>query len=251
MNGTQVLRVGGRWLMKGPRRQRVFNLATKTARSALDGKIRRGPAAGLRFSGGDTAGYVLGMSEPAVQQALVDHLHPGAVFFDVGANIGFMTVLACRLAGPTGQVHCFEPLLVNLAQLRANLDANGFSAHIHEVALSDSPGQVEMAYSENLGRAHFADDGADNSDRTMTVPTVRLDDLDLPAPTLVKIDVEGAEGHVLRGMGRILREHRPVVLVELHPGHEDEARELLRDAGYTLRELDDAGGMPHVLARPR
>ena len=80
-----------------------------------------GPAAGLRVRGGDTLlGYVFGYSETSVQQTLVNYLAPGSVFYDIGANVGFFSVLGCRLVGPTGQVHCFEPIAENVALLRRN-----------------------------------------------------------------------------------------------------------------------------------
>src|SRR4051812_20188627 len=77
------LRKVGRWLMNSPRRRRLFDALTRIAVRALGGRIRRGPAKGLRFQGGDTAGYLLGASEPHTQRVLVDYLRPGDVFFDI------------------------------------------------------------------------------------------------------------------------------------------------------------------------
>jgi FkbM family methyltransferase len=238
-----TLRKMARWLMNGPQRRKAFDALTRLALRLLGGKIRGGPAKGLRFRGGDTAGYVLGASEPQVQMILVSHLRTGGVFYDIGANIGFLSVLGCRLVGPTGEVHCFEPLEENLRALRWNLDANGFTAVVHPLALSDSAGEASMVTDGPLGRAHFGNG-------TATVPTARLDDLQLRPPTVVKIDVEGAESLVLSGMRQILAEHKPVVLVEIHPGQGAPVRSLLIDAGYELDALED-GGMPHLLATPR
>ena len=220
-------------------RRRVFDAATTVGLKALDGKIRGGPAKGLRFHGGDTLGYLLGRSEPAVQGAMVRYLPAGGVFFDVGANIGFHTVLGRRLVGPAGQVHVFEPLEENLAQLRRNLDANGFDATIHPVALSDRAGSERMIADGLLGRARFG-----QGERM--VETARLDDLALPIPDLVKIDVEGAEELVIEGMGGMLS-HRPAMVIETH-GTDREVERLLVEHGYAVERLDD-GGMPHLIAR--
>jgi FkbM family methyltransferase len=227
--------------MRGPRRRRVYELLNTAAKRVLGHRVRSGPARGARFSGGDTAGYVLGVSEPAVQAAIVQHLGKGGVLYDVGAHAGFMTVLGCHLGG---YVHSFEPIPENLAALRRNLEANGFTnASIHEIALSDEDGTACMDPGEHAITAGFAADGG------VPVRTARCDSLGLPAPTVVKIDVEGAETAVLRGMTQTLRHHRPVVIVEIHDGQEPETRRILAEHGYGIAKIDD-GGMPHLLATP-
>lgn len=222
--------------MDGPKRRRAFDAATTAGLKALGGRIRGGPLRGHRFYGGDTLGYLLGQSEPQVQQAILDYLPSGGVFYDVGANIGFLTLLGCSRGA---EVHAFEPLEENLQQLRRNTDANGYQAHIHPIALSDSTGTATMAADGPLGRAHL---GAGE----ITVDTRRLDDLGLPAPNVVKIDVEGAESRVLDGMRETLAQHRPVLIIEIHDGQERPVRERL--SGYEITRLQ-GGGMPHLLAR--
>jgi FkbM family methyltransferase len=243
--GARAARTTGRFLMRGPRRRRLYDALNGAARRRLGGRIRSGPAAGLRFAGGDTAGYLLGFSEPAVQQALVDHLHAGGVLYDVGANAGFVSVLGCRLVGPTGEVHCFEPVPENLAVLRRNLAANGFAqAVVHPLAVSDRDGEVAMVADGPTITARIDAAGG------LLVPSARLDGLGLPPPTVVKIDVEGAESRVLAGMRGVLERDRPVIVVEIHGDEEAPVREILASAGYRdVVALADAG-MSHLLARP-
>lgn len=83
---------------------------------------------------------MLGLSERAVQDALVEHLQRGGVFWDVGAHAGFMALLADRLVGPEGRVDCFEPIAANIAVLERNLDANKARKNIHQLALADETG---------------------------------------------------------------------------------------------------------------
>lgn len=245
MDSSRLLRASGRWLMRGPRRRRCYNVLNRCAQRLLGSRIRGGPAAGLRFRGGDTIGYVLGISEPALQHALGEHLRPGDVLYDVGAHAGFVSVLGCRLVGPDGHVHCFEPVPANVAVLRSNLKANGFlNATIHAVALSDHDGEVRMDLGERGITAHIAPGGG------FVAAAMRCDSLGLPPPAVVKIDVEGAESRVLGGMRQMLRERRPVVIVEVHAGQEGPVRRILGDVGYSVRELDDGGGMRHLLALP-
>ena len=201
----------------------------------------------MHLRGGDTAGYLMGASEPAVQKLLLECLNPGDVFYDIGANVGYFSLLACKLVGDYGEVHCFEPLPENAAILRANLAANGFSNFtVHECALSDDSGNATLVVADLPGQAALARERAGG--RALTVATVRLDDLELPLPTLVKIDVEGAEDRVLTGMRQTLARARPAIVVEIHADRREPVLALLRSAGYDSTDLDDAGGMQHVLA---
>jgi FkbM family methyltransferase len=212
-------------------------------------RIAKGPLAGFLFSGGDTAGYVLGASEPAVQEQMLDHLAPGSVFYDVGANYGFFSLLGSRLVGDSGMVIAFEPLEENREKLADHLTINGRSnCRVLPLALSDECGTVELVLDHGTGRA-----GISFIERqgavTRTVNSATLDSLtNLPAPDLVKIDVEGAEAYVLRGMRRVLQEHRPIVVVEIHGEQEGPVREFLAEVEYKARILDDDGGMRHLLA---
>ncbi len=246
MNWQRLLRLGGRWLMRGPQRRRVYEGLNRLGGRLLGTRIRGGPAAGLRFRGGDTIGYVLGLSEPALQKALSTHLRSGDVLYDVGAHAGFVSVLGCHLVGPTGHVHCFEPVPANVATLRANLDANQFkNATIHTVALSDEDGEVTMDLGVRGITAHFASGGG------FAAVAARCDSLALQPPSMVKIDVEGAETRVLEGMRESLELGRPVVVVEVHEGQDRSVRRILDELRYDVSELDDNGGMPHLLALPR
>lgn len=212
-------------------------------RRTLGSRILSGPGRGLRFKGGDTIGYILGISEPLVQRALVVHLQQGGVLYDVGSHAGFEALLGRRLVGANGQVHCFEPVPANVLTLQSNVDANNFdNVIVHAVALSDSDGTARIDVTQHGITARLADDGH------LEVRTVRLDSLALRAPTVVKVDVEGAEAAVLRGMKETLRTHRPTVIVEIHGAEEGAVRRELADAGYACVERLDDGGMPHLLA---
>jgi FkbM family methyltransferase len=243
MKMTGIARQTGRWLMGGQSRRKLYEALNRHLPRVLGSRIRRGPAADLRFVGGDTVGYLLGMSEPAVQQALVEHLKPGAVFWDVGAHAGFMTILGSRLVGPGGTVHAFEPLPQNVEVLAANLRRNDQkNVTVHQLALSDSTGEVRMAAGRRQITASFSDSG------NTVVEACRADDLHLtPGPTLVKIDVEGVESRVLAGMRATINEHRPVLIIEIHGGQLEPVRALLAQAGYKDRILN-SDGMPHLLA---
>jgi FkbM family methyltransferase len=201
---------------------------------------------GLLFIGGETGGYALGASEPAVQRALEKHLKPGAVFYDVGANVGFLSLLAAKLVGPSGHVVCFEPFGAVVPILRQNLEQNGMHNYeIVEAAVGDRAGTARLATDRGSLRAMLTDD----ADAATDVRLVTLDEVDKGAPAVVKIDVEGAESRVLRGMTNMLRDDKPVLIIEIHGDQHEPVTTILREAGYDTRVLND-DGMPHLIATP-
>ena len=219
--------------------------------------IARGPLAGLKFvAGGGQPAYLLGAAEPDLQDALSRCVGEGDVVYDVGANVGFFTLLAARLAGASGRVCAFEPVPDSAAALRHNAELNGLSqVEVVEQAVADTCDPVAMSIGANLATARLGDRG----ERVVLVQCTTLDAFaERPgrAPDVVKIDVEGAENLVLAGMAGLLSAHRPLVLCELHYSAGDPRRrqisETLADAGYAEWSLSlDGGSMPHLLALPR
>lgn len=216
------------------------------------GTIQVGVGAGLWFSPGPSnPDYASGDNELPVQEALARYLRPGDVCYDVGANVGFITVIAARLVGEAGRVFAFEPVPANAALVRDNAAWNGFShVTVVEEAVAARSGQARLALAAYAGGSGLAHLGVppDATGVELTVPVVAIDDLvftrGMPAPRFVKIDVEGAEGEVLRGMARTLRVHRPIVLVETDDADaaalqnkREACRALLREAGYEVRPL--------------
>jgi len=190
---------------------------------------RREPWAERMLSGG---------YEPVFTAVLVAAVRPGDVCYDLGAHIGYYSLVMARGAGPRGAVHAFEPYPPNTARLRDLAGRNALPEerapiHVHQAALGDENGTGQLVGAgdgDSLSTlAHL--DGAAGVMKAewrkrfegfarQTVPVWRLDDwrarVAAPAPSLVKIDVEGSELHVLRGARETLAEARPLVLAELH-----------------------------------
>lgn len=230
--------------------------------------VLHGLAEGLRFpvravptGHPHTRLLLLGDLEVPVQEALRRTVAPGSTVFDVGANIGFFSVLAGRLTGPGGRVIGFEPVTDVAHLARAAVARNGMAGHVElrtqavAAAVGSEPLHVvgEASWSHLAGRGRHPDTVA-----TIDVDVVTLDHLledpATPAPDVVKLDVEGAEVEALQGASRLLRDHRPTLVVELHETN-DEVADLLQDAGYALENLDGPepvreAGPVRVLARP-
>src|SRR5205085_2724142 len=116
-----------RWSITGERRRRAHSAISNLVRDN-EVTVRRGHLAGLRLgAAGSSAGYLMGSTEPAVQDALVEWLRPGMSFYDVGANVGFFTVLAARLVARSGTVVALEPVARNRAVLERNIALNAFA----------------------------------------------------------------------------------------------------------------------------
>jgi FkbM family methyltransferase len=174
-----------------------------------------------------------GLHEPAVQRALAEQLRPGMTFWDVGAHVGFFTVLAARLVGADGHVHAFEPVEENRRRLEAAVERNGCgNVTIHPVALSSARGEAVIHAQDSSATWSLTGEG-----EGVTVPTETLDSLGIPPPDLVKIDAEGVELEVLRGGAELLSEVRPPLVVEFTtPELVEEARGLL--PGYRFEQLE-------------
>lgn len=173
---------------------------------------------------------VLGEYEPGFTQVLLALASRSSAFLDIGANIGFFTLLAAE-AMPNGSVWSIEPDPDNVRVLRANIALNGFQdrVRVSHAAASDVDGEVyfsTLGYSANTGARFTAKDpdtllarSLPGSDAPRKVPALKIDTLLRDQnPDLVKIDVEGHEPAVLAGMQRILKESRPVILSEFAPG---------------------------------
>jgi FkbM family methyltransferase len=163
----------------------------------------------------------VGLYELDTARVLARILKPGDHFVDCGANIGYFTLMAARLVGPTGRVDAFEPDPVNRARLEEHLRMNGSpsSVTVQAVALSDQDGWATLYHPSDAARNHgeaslFAPAGVKAD--SYTVPLARLDRLVSAAPRLVKMDIEGAELAAIGGMTELLKGERPPELIVEH-----------------------------------
>ena len=142
----------------------------------------------------------------------------GSCVFDIGANVGFYTLLSSELVGPKGTVISFEPLPRNIYFLKKHLRINKLTnVKIIEAAVSDSSGIKYFEPSPSPSMAHLSKRG------DLKVKTVSLDKLILkdkvPSPQYMKIDVEGAEMNVLLGAESILKNIHPIIFLATHGGY--------------------------------
>jgi FkbM family methyltransferase len=147
------------------------------------------------------------------------------VCYDIGANVGFFSILLGRLAGPTGSVYAFEPVPRNAFAIERNARLNHLgNITVLKLALSCVDGRSELLLAHHIGGAMLKSAGAppDLAGR-LDVEIAALDSLtesgSIKPPNFVKIDVEGAEIDVLQGMKAILRRWAPTIMLELDDEH--------------------------------
>jgi FkbM family methyltransferase len=218
-------------------------------------RIERGPAEGLWLELNPRTGqsYLRGEGEMAVQATLAERLRPGMIFYDLGANLGLYTLLAARLVTATGKVFSFEPDPKNAANLRRNIQRNGFTnVTVVECGIWSSTGDMYFiaagSDSPDHGLGKFVEHGPPNSGAL--IPCVSLDDFiqTAPTPDAIKCDIEGAEVEALRGAGKLLQSpRRPWIILETHsPALDQAARAILSRFGYQFEAADEL----HFLALP-
>jgi FkbM family methyltransferase len=157
--------------------------------------------------------------ERHVTRYLKGLLEPGMVFLDLGANIGYFTMMAAVMVGPQGQVLAFEPAPANCDLIRKSVAENGVdNVRLFPVAVSDRAGEVAIDAGAGQSNSRIMELSAATEGRQI-VRTVRIDDTldDLERLDVVKIDIEGAEPLALRGMKDLLAAFRPVIVLELSP----------------------------------
>jgi FkbM family methyltransferase len=200
-----------------------------------------------------------GAFEPRIGELLRGRAAAGSTAIDVGANIGVHTLTMAEIVGPHGRVIALEPNPGARERLMRNLRINGLQDRVTVVgsAAGDAPGRAVLHVPSashvtggNVGIASLA--GLETPHDEVDVEVVTLDGLlsgqSIPRVSLVKIDTQGFDAKVLRGMGRILRTDRPLVVLEYEGWAWNRAGERLEPLlewlagfGYAVMTLQDSG----------
>lgn len=252
------------WARK-PLRARALNrarttlLAARGRAVAIDGPSRWIGADMARAADIDSTAFLKRrdmLDWESMRRLLAFSLGAESACVDIGAHRGLVLEEILRVA-PLGRHTAFEPIPWLAAQLAVEFP----HVDVHQLALSDAPGTAEFSHvsgdAEGLSgfRSRALPSGVRADVEQIEVQTARLDDVLDPAyaPTLIKLDVEGAELQVLEGALQTLKHHRPVVVFEHGSGSAEEYGTHPRDifallcegVGYRLFDLDGNG--PYTL----
>jgi len=194
----------------------------------------------------------MGFYEFKKQQLIVREVLPNSVFWDVGANVGFYSLLASKLVG-SGKVFAFEPAPRNLSYLRKHLAINRTkNVEILATAVSDRIGTASFEIEETGFMGHLSGEGS------ITVQTTTLDSLveegKVLPPNYMKMDIEGAELLALRGASHTFQRFRPVLFLATHGRQiKEKCCQLLDSWGYVWRNIQDEsdGDLGELVAKYR
>jgi FkbM family methyltransferase len=163
----------------------------------------------------------------------------GMVLLEIGANIGYYTLIAARIIGGQGHIYAFEPSPQNFKSLVDNVTINGFDdiVEAHKKGLGDKTGKSKFFLSTKSNMSSFLrreDMGEIKQVQTIEVDTITVDDfLDGEKIDYIRMDVEGFEWEVVEGMGKTLedKENSPKgMFIEIHS-------ELLKKNNHSVREF--------------
>ena len=193
--------------------------------------------------------YVTGTWEPATAAALTARLKPGDVFIDIGANVGYFSLLAAQIVGTEGRVLAFEPNPEVFERLRRNADLNTATCiQMYRLGIGAQAGTARFFIdpSGNTGASSLAGQTRDGNNLDIQLDT--LDNIsqleNLTRVAMLKIDIEGAELQALQGARNVLHIHRPDIICEVSEGSlekmgasKEALYDLLAEFGYAGRTI--------------
>lgn len=175
----------------------------------------------------------------------------GNVVLDIGANIGYYTLIFAKLVGEEGRVYAFEPDPTNFALLKKNVEINGYkNVVLVQKAVSNKSGRIKLYLSKNNMGDHRIYDSGEDGRQHIEIEAIRLDDyfehfegrIDF-----IKMDIQGAEGGAIQGMYNLLNKNNNVKIVtEFWPiglkrfgTDPEEFLRLLIKLGFKLYEVNE------------
>jgi FkbM family methyltransferase len=215
-----------------------FKHALKQFFSGVYFTIKSGPLKGKKWIASSGYSFIRGNYESYTTEIFLIHFSPGSTFFDIGAHVGYFSSIAAVINNGKGNIIAFEPRPMNIRLFRQHMKINNFqNVTLIEAAAGKSDGTVR--FDENHGSAT----GFVSLNGNIRVRQVSIDrmvkDGEIPAPDFIKIDVEGGEIEVLKGLHNVIFSARPKVLVSTHnPECRKFAENFLMRNNYRLEVLN-------------
>ena len=215
-------------------------------------KIKAGPLYGKKWivsSGGD---FISGKQEPYKTEAFLKHFSPGEIFFDIGAHFGYFSSIAAVINKGNGKIFAFEPRPMNIRFFKKHMKINNFqNVTLIEAAAGESDGYVQFNTKSGSATGFVTEDGGTRVRQVCINQLVKQGKL--PLPGFVKIDVEGGEIAVLRGMNEVIASSRPRMIIATHnPECHEFVIDFLKQNKYNFEILnpEHIKGDTEILALP-
>lgn len=169
-----------------------------------------------------------GIYEPFETEIVKTEIRKGDIVLDIGANIGYYTLIFANLVGSEGKVFAFEPDPGNFALLEKNVEANGYhNVILVNKAVSNKNGKIKLYLSDDIGDHRIYDPG--DGRKFVEIEAIRLDDYFKQGNSrvnFIKMDIQGAEWEAIQGMNLLLQKNKDLkVITEFSP-------KLLRISGF-------------------
>lgn len=221
----------------GKLRRRLVTVPTSPVIRKINGSVSFEHAKLSYLDEGDLRAMLTGSYDIILCDYLKKHVKAGDIVLDVGANVGYISAVAASFVGTAGEVHGFEPLAECYARLERLRELNPqYRLTFNNIALGETDGFLPIAFNPDGDSRNATLVPGKQYPQTREVRVRRLDDYigeNINSPQrigLIKIDVEGFEFSVLKGLSRFLAVHKPVIVCEIKPWE-------VRNLGATLDEF--------------
>ena len=223
-------------------RNRTLHEFVKRVFSPIRVRIKGGPLMGSKWILSTGVHFIAGTYEPEKTRCIVETTKEGMAILDIGAHVGYFSLIMSRRAGSEGKVDAFEPRKLNRRFLKTHLRLNAAdNVRAHSQCVGDQVGRVKFETRTGSGTGHVSNSG--NTTVRMTTIDALVQSGEVPKPDLIKIDVEGAEMLVLKGGCETIRKRRPTLILAVHSDEiERECRRLLEPFGYIFKDLGQSKG---------
>jgi FkbM family methyltransferase len=178
-------------------------------------KIKSGPLKNYKWIATSGKDFVNGTHESFKTDAFVKYFQAGNVLFDIGAHIGYFTAIASKINGSSGKIFAFEPRPMNARFFKIHMKINNFkNVTLYEMAVGESDEDVKFDTHHGSATGRISKDG---NIRVKQVSVGRMvKEGILPPPDFIKIDVEGGEIEVLKGLSEVISSSRPKMIIATH-----------------------------------
>lgn len=203
--------------------------------------ILRGPLHGSKWVVScSNFAYWLGCYELEHQKFMLEVIKAGSTVLDIGANVGYHTILLSKIVGYKGKVFSFEPYAGSLYYLKRNVEINKcVNVVAINLAISDLDGTFSFFATTDAHKCHLSERG-NISVRTTTLDNLREKGI-IDKPDFIKMDIEGAEVKALNGAIKLLENDRPIILLSTHSNLlKKNCIEILKKVKYDTRIFGDS-----------
>ncbi len=220
---------------------RRFKHKLKMSFSSITSKIKSGPLKGYNISLLSGSGFVRGNYELEKTDAILNAVKPNDIVLDVGAHIGYFSMLMSKIVGDSGRIYSFEPRPLNHKMLTKNIEVNNCSnVTIIKSAIGNFTGEVNFDATTGTGTGHVSNDGNISVAITTIDKFCSSEDV---KPSFIKIDIEGGEVEALHGAKQTILKYKPTILLATHGDDLDKQCEIfLTEKGYLGEDINQLKG---------